>query len=155
MSRIEYGEADDTASFLRCCAFSANTERHLNGKKGQAALKELEAALLALPEKRLESSRFVVVDGEKSEGSVCALGALALKRLMDTGLSRKEAMKKLDESGPRETHGWEGVQETAKFLNVKDNFAWEVIEQNDECGGPTCEERYERVLEWVQKRIVR
>lgn len=156
MSRIEYPEADDTASFLRACAFGANTERHLKGKNGQAALKDLEAALLALPEKKLAYSKFVVRHGDADDvGEVCALGALALKRLMDKGMTRADAIKQLEEKGPKETHGWEGVCQSAAFLDVKKNFAWEVIEQNDECGGPTPEERYKRVLEWVQKAIIR
>lgn len=47
----------------------------LRGRKGQAVLRELREALLALPEKRLIEG-FVACDGE-----VCAIGALAAHRL--------------------------------------------------------------------------
>jgi len=156
MSRICYVEADDTESFLRACAFDANTKRHLAGKKGQEALLELEAALLALPEKRLEYSKFAIQHGDADDiGGVCALGAVALKRLMDKGMSRAQAIRKVREEGPGHTEGWDGIMNSAAYLGCKTNFAWAVIEQNDEIGGPTSEKRYERVLEWVRKLIVR
>src|SRR5690242_7152069 len=50
--------------------WQANCDRSLAGKKGQAALRELEAALLALPAKRLIANEFD--DGE----DVCAIGAV-------------------------------------------------------------------------------
>ena len=50
MSRIEEGDYDDTASFLRGCAFSANCDRAVEGRKGQRILLELEEALLAMPD---------------------------------------------------------------------------------------------------------
>lgn len=161
MSRIEYNDPDCVEDELRMYAFGANTERHLKGKKGQLALKELEAALLALPEKRLEYSKFVVRHGEADDvGAVCALGAVALKRCMDSGMSRAEAIKKLEmevtefdeEAG--DSH-WENVQRTAGYMGCKVNFAWAVIEANDEGGRPTPEGRYKRVLEWCQQQIIR
>lgn len=155
MSRISYNEPEDDADFLRVCAFEANTKRHLKGKKGQAALKELEAALIALPEKRLVYSKFVVRHGEADDiGEVCALGALALKRCMDKGLTRSEAIKKIEQDGPDpDDEGWGATENTAEYLKVKVNFAWEVMERNDEYGGPTPEERYKRVLAWVREQI--
>lgn len=157
MSRIDYCEPDDTRSFLRACAYGANTERHLKGKKGQAALLELEAALLALPEKALQYSRFVVIpEKEGDQGSVCALGAVALKRKMDKGLGRQEALRTIN----KEFHCHEDdssleVGDTAKYMNYVHNFAWAVIEQNDEYGGRTPEECYKRVLKWCQNSIIR
>lgn len=53
-------------------------ENAINGKRGQAFLTELLAALDALPYPRL-------IDGELIDegGEVCALGALAIRRKMD------------------------------------------------------------------------
>lgn len=161
MSRIEEYEPDDIEDELRCWSFQNNTERHLKGKKGQAMLRELEAALLALPEKRLEYSRFVVRHGE--EGGVCALGALALKRKMDQGLSRADAMKKLSEDAEKneldmdeeyDSAEWSRIERTADYLQCKVNFAFAVIVENDEWG-PTndAEERYRRLLEWCRRKI--
>lgn len=160
MSRIDYVDCDDNADFLRACAFSANTQRHLKGEKGQKALKELEAALLALPEKKLIYSKFVVKDGDDNpDGAVCALGAMALKRLMDKGMTRAEAISNLDETGPSDDVDsvWEELKSTAQFMKLKMNFVWEVVEQNDEqCAKNTsAEDRYKHVLAWVQERIVR
>lgn len=160
MSRIDYADCDDNADFLRACAFSANTEKHLKGEKGQKALKELEAALLELPEKKLIRSRFMVKENEKDEvGAVCALGALALKRRLDKGMTRAQAVQELDLTGPSEDEysKWQELKNTADFLKLKMNFVWEVVEKNDEDCGPTWkpEDRYKHVLEWVQKRITR
>lgn len=160
MSRIDYVDCDDNADFLRACAFEANTERHLKGEKGQKALRELEAALLALPEKKLLYSEFVVrEEGKDEEGAVCALGAVALKRRMDKGMTRAQALKEIKEKGPLHDgdHPWTGIKKTAEFMDLKVNFVWEVVEKNDEECSRNCkpEDRYQHVLEWVQKRIAR
>ena len=92
MSRIEEGDCDDNASFLRSCAFTANAKRALKGKKGQAVLKELHEALCAMPEKRLISSVFADItvapkgDGkslyQRISGEVCTMGCLLVHRKM-------------------------------------------------------------------------
>ena len=70
MGRITYSEDDDFNN--QGLMWMANQERSIKGRKGQAALRELEAALLALPEKRLISGEL-----ENAVGEVCAVGALA------------------------------------------------------------------------------
>lgn len=163
MSRIDYVDCDDNESFLRACAFSANTERHLKGEKGQKALKELEEALLALPEKKLIYFNFVTRKSILDEvGEVCALGAVALKRRMDKGMTRAQAIRDMEEKAPEgpdyiKVSAWESIEETSEFLKLKPNFVWSVVEQNDEqCGNKVSpEDRYRHVLEWVQKRIAR
>lgn len=160
MSRIEYVDADSQEQWLRMCAFEANTERHLKGKKGQAVLRELEAALLALPEKKLLEGTFIVTpDADNPQGGVCAMGCLLLKRKMDKGLTRQEALREIDEEAPTDVldedyGGWEVIKQTAQYMNCKINFVWEVVEQNDEFGGRTPEQRYARVLEWVRSQIL-
>ena len=59
--------------------------RAIKGKPGQKFLRELEAALVALPEKEL------IVDNMAKGGGVCALGAVALKRKLDAGIHRNQA----------------------------------------------------------------
>src|SRR5678815_2196005 len=67
--RIRFNDEEDfnNAAIL----WEANQERSLKSRKGQAALRRLEAALLALPEPKL------IADAIESDGMVCGLGALA------------------------------------------------------------------------------
>lgn len=52
--------------------WDGNCQRSIAGKAGQKALRALEAALVALPEKRLIREQL-----EDAAGNVCAIGALA------------------------------------------------------------------------------
>lgn len=58
--------------------FRANVRRSMRSKAGQERLRELLAALRALPVKELHPEIFV--EGRREEPRVCALGAWALKR---------------------------------------------------------------------------
>ena len=123
-------------------------ENALSGRKGQATLRELEAALLALPQKRL-------IEGALChDGEVCALGALALKR----GAIDPENPPYLEDGGAAEVGDW-----AEHHLGVRYALAWEIQWHNDEGQwqgdylrrgrAETPEERYERVLAWVRSRI--
>ena len=81
MSRIHY-DYDEQFGELRMGAWEHNTKLAFEGKRGQAALRDLEAALLALPEPKLAADQFCVVRphlGVPGQPIVeaCALGALA------------------------------------------------------------------------------
>jgi hypothetical protein len=125
-------------------------------KRGQAALKELEQALLALPEKKL-------IDGLLCDGvGVCAVGALAAYREVKGGKTWDQAFAILDESGHYDIEDGEeaSLDETAYFardkLKMALSLAWEVAFNNDHGYGSmakTDEERYERMLTWVRARI--
>ena len=66
--RISYSDEEDyTGQFD---LWQANCERSLRGKQGQVELKELRAALLDLPDKRLLYELL-----EDDEGGVCVIGA--------------------------------------------------------------------------------
>ena len=181
MSRIDDGyEPDDTASFLRSCAFSHNVDQAVKGKKGLKFFKELEAALLALPEKRLSEGRLArarsifydwydhyydawdrvglgyIGPELPRDGEVCALGTVALKRALDRGRKRPEVIHDLDEGMPpdEDVSGWEMIEDAAIHLKISMPLAYAVVERND--SGPHDEteaERYARMLSWVQKRI--
>lgn len=149
MSRIEYVDADDRDSLLRGCAFEANTCRALRGRRGQAALRELEAALLALPAPRLAADLFA----NPATGEVCPLGALAVQRDMNHGASRKEALRAVAATFGDET-GWDAVEIAANTLGITKNLAWAIMEQNDECNADlTCEQRHVRMLAWVRSLL--
>jgi hypothetical protein len=169
--RLNYTEDEDFPGQFNL--WQANCRRSLRGKQGQAALRRLEAALMAMPEKSLRSGKLVAHDG-----SVCAIGALA------------RAEGKLPE--PEPVGDWEDddVDDTADWaterLDIPKLVAWKVVAQNDIINdtvtelahgplnrwqavyrGPdgqgvgimltrpmTGEERYERVLAWVRNQLV-
>jgi hypothetical protein len=84
MSRSGY-RADFQADYV-LNLYRANVDRCIAGKHGQKLLKELVEALDAMPVKELIPNSFM----EKS-GRVCALGAVAKKRSLDTSdLMRNE-----------------------------------------------------------------
>jgi hypothetical protein len=153
MSRLNYSEEEDWPGQFEL--FQANCDRALHGPKGQRALRELEAALLALPEKRLVSGELVQPDGE-----VCAVGALMLHRAAIRGLSREAAIEWYSKIDPYAT------DETAtEYFGLPRLVAWKFVEQNDiMCDQRfdketqrmidiTPEERYERVLSWVRAQL--
>jgi hypothetical protein len=120
--------------------WQGNCNRSLMGRGGQKSLRELEAALLALPDKRLVSGEFD--NGE----DVCAIGALARHRRI------------VPKSDPESE-----MEEVGVECGMPRLVAWKVVEVNDTYfdfryeGGErvayTPEERYSKVLEWVQLQL--
>ena len=157
--RINYSDEEERPG--QFALWDANCRRSLHGKAGQIALRDLEAALLALPAPRLLKDVLVSADGRE----VCAVGAYARYKGLD--LSRFDPEDESDEVGVA--------------AGMPRLVAWEVVAQNDihcdtvwEVGhGPlgrheatyrggiplirdmTPEERYARVLAWVRGRIKR
>jgi len=139
--------------------WEGNLQRHFSGRAGQAKLRELRDALLELPEKRLIETRLA-----DEKGNVCALGALSLKHRVDAGEPREQVLEMLarrirpDERWG-DIDGWDAEEATraeAEAVGCKLPFITTVAWEND--FGPsmkeTPEERYSRVLAWVEKRIV-
>lgn len=157
MSRFDgISEPESVEDDLRAWGFWANVRKHIAGKRGRKLLLELEAALLALPEKRLERSMFARKYGEADDmGGVCALGALALKRKLDQGIPRVQAISEMVKhfGDAEDQEGWTSIEESAHYLGVKEHFTAAVIEQNDEWGGPTPEKTYEHVLAWIRRML--
>lgn len=168
MSRINDSyEPEDTADILRGYAFEGNMRRALQGKKGQKFLRELEAALLSLPEKKLcegSLAGFKIQydpDPEWSShkekfmatGQVCALGAVAIARETAKGRKREDVLQALaDDEDPDEPE-WSKTKETAHYLKICHPLAFAIIERNDECTARNDGERYELVLAWVRRQI--
>ena len=73
MSRSGY--TDDNEDPLAHGRWRQAVKRSLEGKRGQALLRELVEALDAMPDKRLYSGSFATADGE-----FCTLGVLGAKR---------------------------------------------------------------------------
>lgn len=144
MSRSGYSEDLDNWALIR---WRGAVAAAIKGKRGQALLKEMEAALLALPEKRLCSGWHDAPSGE-----VCALGAVALKRKMDKGKHRVEAFAELE----REFNEDVAANEVGGEFGIADAMAQEITYVNDEQGpyDATPEQRYEYMLKWVRENIV-
>ena len=104
----------------------------IRGKRGQALLRDMAAAMDAMPVKRL-IARYLVKDGE-----VCALGAVACARGMDV-------------SGIDPERYWT----VASAFDIADALAREVEYWNDECGPyqETPEQRWTRMRAWVAGKI--
>ena len=144
MSRSNYSDDCENLELWR-----ANVERTIAGKRGQALLKELEAALTALPDKALISEDMA----RPEDDSVCALGAVCLKRGINKGKDRSTVLKEIAEKFPE---GCE-AEELAGEFSISSMLAREITYVNDEHGSSdeTPKNRYERVLKWVREQIVK
>lgn len=143
--RTSDGWDDNPAGFL----WENWLTRAINGKRGQAALRDLEEALLALPEPRL-------IEGDLIDhaGEVCALGALALYKT--NGLPRLRANMRLYKA--REEYYTAEASGSALFgqkeLGLARTIAWTIAEENDINGRhETPEQRFRRILAWVRSLL--
>jgi hypothetical protein len=164
-SWVDDGDADGSVAL-----FQANVRRSLFGKAGQAALREMEAALLSMPDKAIYRDVFVTPDGES-----CALGALAVERKVASGLSREEAIATYADADSYDS------EEIGESLGCPRLVAQAIVWQNDEVNdvvwevahGPvqrghgiykggialirdmTPQERYDAMLKWVRAKLRR
>lgn len=121
--------------------WTAQVRSATRGKRGQALLKDLLAALDWMPVKRL-----IVHDLVDRDGEVCALGACGKFRGLD--------MANIDPEEP---------EQVAAAFDVAEQLAQEIVYWNDEYGsvrkpdgsyGPeTPEERWVRMRAWVARQI--
>lgn len=106
--------------------------RAIRGRRGQKLLRDLLAALDAMPEKRL------IEDALAEDGEYCALGVVGAAR----GL-------KMDRVDP------ENSGKVAKLFDISDALARQIVFINDEDGPPfeSPEQRWKRVRAWVARWI--
>jgi hypothetical protein len=138
MSRSGYSDDYDYDPWAMIRWRGAVTQA-LRGRRGQDFLREMLAALDALPEKKLITREF-----QDKNGCVCALGAVAKARGVE--------MPELDPDD--EDPDFVSYQAKHK-LNVTRALASEVMWHNDEVGSrkETPEERWVRVRKWIEKEI--
>lgn len=123
MSRSGYSEDCEYLDLWR-----SNVDRTIRGKRGQAFLQELVAALEAMPEKRLIRHKLRAETGE-----VCALGSIGLKRGID--------MTQIDPEDPGQV---------GKAFGISTMLAQEIVYENDEYDyRQTPEERWSRMHKWA------
>lgn len=158
MSRSGYTEdCDNTWDLIRWRGAVASAIR---GKRGQAFLKEILAAMDAMPVKRLArnvlvndgyrgrySDEIVIVGGDElvdkrgdviAMGEVCAMGAFAKAKGLDTsGVDPEER------------------DQVADLFSVSEALVAEIAYMNDECGwgNETPEARFERMRKWIAGQI--
>jgi hypothetical protein len=129
MSRSGY--VDDMEDNWALIRWRGAVNSAVRGKRGQAFLKEMLAALDALPERKLIANDLVSEDG-----CVCALGAVGKARGME--------MEKIDPYD-RDT--------VAECFDLPRSLAFEIMDINDDWFRETPEHRFERVYEWVKRQI--
>lgn len=117
----------------------------IRGKRGQALLREMETALLAMPIKELCAKDFANAE----TGQVCALGSVALKRKLDKGTSLELAMAELDGEFPAGVE----AEEVSDEFNISGALAKEITWVNDDEAPRDPKGRYEYVLKWVRENL--
>ena len=129
MSRSGYSDDCEGWSLIR---WRGRVASAIRGKRGQAMLRELAVALDEMPIKRL------IVNDLESEGEVCTLGSLGVKR----GLN----MSALD---PEER------EEIAEAFGVSMPLVAEIAYLNDEMSwNETPEQRWTRMRNWVAEQVI-
>lgn len=131
MSRSGYSEDCEMWDLIR---WRGAVRAALNGKRGQAFLRELAEAMDAMPEKRLVAHAL-----QNEAGEVCALGVVGQARGID-----------LEEF---ETDDAEGI---ADAFGLARAMVREIEYENDEgtYRTETPGERWSRMRAWVDARIV-
>lgn len=132
MSRSNYSYDFDTWALIR---WRGAVSSAIRGKRGQEFLKELLAALDAMPYKVLASESLVTADGD-----YCTLGALGAKRGIDLAIIDPDDSLTV-----------------AQTFGVSEALAREIVYENDECGSyarkETPAERWTRMRKWVSDHL--
>ena len=129
MSRSGYSEDLDDWDRIK---WRGQVTSAIRGKRGQTFLRDMLAALEALPAQRL-----IAEDLVNSDGEVCAMGALGLARGMD--------LSRLDPEDP---------EQIARAFDIASQLAQEVAFENDEWSRhETPEQRYARMKTWILSNI--
>ena len=144
MSRSGYdydGDSDNPIVYL----WESITSRAIAGRRGQSLLRDLAAALDAMPAKRLVSGSFRRADGE-----VCTLGALARSRGEDITTLQERAAEEANEEGC-----WDIARQAGRTFGVARSMAAGIMYQNDEAGpdDETPEARWARMRRWVSRKL--
>lgn len=134
MSRSGYSDELDQWPLIQ---YRGQVASAIRGRRGQIFLRELLAALDAMPEKRL-----IANDLETPTGEVCALGCIAKAR----GVPRP----KVDEWDDDEPHR----RRLAKAFDIAPQLVAEIEYENDEIAQrETPEQRWGRMRAWVESQI--
>lgn len=129
MSRSNYSDDCDGWALIR---WRGAVTSAIRGKRGQAALKELAAAMDAMPNKRLIEDELV------RDGEYCTLGVLGAARQI-----------RMDDLSPYD------AETIADRFYLSPALVREIEYLNDEgiWGRESPEQRWQRMREWVNEQI--
>lgn len=129
MSRSGYSDDVDGWDLIRWRGAVASAIR---GKRGQAFLREMLAAMDALPEKKLIAHEL------EQGGAVCAIGSVGRARGMDmTGIDVEDHTK------------------VAAVFGLPHSLVCEIVFENDEAWGEeTPEARFGRMRDWIERHLI-
>lgn len=142
MSRSGYNDCDDVLAIGR---WRAQVASAIRGKRGQAFLRELAAAMDAMPEKSLIANELIDEDG-----NCCTIGVICKLRNIDTS--------NVDATDPEQVGSLVGIakqlaseieyenDEFWKYERIPATSAWNRVDE-------TNEERWQRMRRWVEKNI--
>ena len=130
-------------------------DRVFAGKRGKAVLREIELALLQLPEPKLYDGKFCEITKDEETGvqevQACVLGAWALMR---------KDFKTIDYFNERngDIDLFIDINESAYELSEKRKgmsftMAWELMYQNDEYSYSSPEDRYTKMLSRIRSHL--
>lgn len=131
MSRSGY--TDDFGDDNSCYLYRGTVTRAIRGKRGQAFLRELAAAMDAMPEKRLIAHELVTGAGE-----MCTIGVVCKSRGIDvSGVDVEDADR------------------VGLLVGIARSMAAEIEYENDEAGrhDETPEQRWTRMRKWVSDNM--
>lgn len=128
MSRSGYSDDCENLELYRGAVDAA-----MYGKRGQAFLRELAAAMDAMPEKVLIAGELV-----SEKGECCAIGVVCKARALD--------VSRLD---------YEDADKVGRTIGVARSMAAEIAFMNDEWVSPSelPNERWKRMRKWVADNI--
>ena len=126
MSRSGYSDDCDYLGLYR-----GNVDRAISGKRGQSLLREMAAALDAMPVKELIGGELV-----RDAEHVCAIGSVAVARGLDVS-----------------TLDADDGEAVGKAFGVSSMMAREIAYQNDEGPRETDAERWTRMRQWVTDNL--
>lgn len=135
MGRAYLDEDEECGSQWAIICWAGAVASAIRGKRGQAFLREMKAAMEALPKKEL------IADELMLGGEVCAIGAV--------GLARNIEMQRLD----TEDH-----YTLARVFNISETLVREIMFANDKGNSPwrhneTPSQRYQRVMRWIDEQL--
>lgn len=138
MNRSGYYEdfCGDAEEQWRMIRWQGAVKSAIRGRRGQRLLRDLIAALDAMPEKVLIADEL-----QDADGDVCALGAVGLHRGV-----------KMDDIDP------EDYEQVAKAFDVAEALAREIEYENDDPlgyrHGETPQQRWLRMRSWAVRHLV-
>ncbi len=131
MSRHGLIDAGDCENYN---LYRGTVTRVIRSKRGQAFLKELAAAMDAMPEKMLIAGQLI-----DDEGDCCAIGVVCKSRAID--------VSNID---------YEEPEQVAAAVGIARQMAAEIEFENDDgiWGTETPKQRWQRMRKWVQAWII-